>query len=1250
MGCERSNERLSTSTYRKDGPIEQLQTFKASDSAMLRFVALKQLQYHQQRLKGRGKVGADEILRWTPTPKPSLSISVSRLQRAPSAKYEVVRSYDTKTLHLRKHASKVSSSAYSRYLSAKPLPVLRSGSLQRDKHSIRKRLASANCNKPLPPIPFPFLALEKAEVSALGSSLVSSLSKEKRQDHKQVSYDDPPLLHDKECLTRSDQEQELSPGDDKNKAEYTAQKQAIDASDKIVEAIANSTIDNTIAKLIDPCNRVEETTCSSFSSAEVPSPHPHPNNNATNNIVIGNQNENDQDEPLYAHIKVLVRTPPLKVSTNLNTFRFPPSKSPIEKRPYRPRIRHQHHQSLPPVVFKLPSPLSARALDFHAPSPSDHVPSSFSELLQEIKNPLKDETSFTPQSRQDNLRALVGNSCRMLRRSESCSNISHRPSLSFASSKNALLGLQDRRVNKPDAKAVRLPGIQTTTAWSSPQGVITDVDTQSPGEHILQGDIAFKPHDDDYQLQVSDKDRTETDALLVEVTTVDAFKEVHDDNMTMEMEPGVTRVKEPLSLEPSLRLDLSGEILDASDIKRSTRRSHALHELETTEATYVYDLETLIKVHLRVLEMKHWFPQPLHSRLVRCTDGLLQGQKTFQSRLAMFQLAETDRERAPLAVYRNLAEAFDDLQQAIPLYSEFCELRARTLVCVDKHAPSGSTLHLLQKEGNDLLAQLGRRNSRADLKDYLIKPIQRICRYPLLLREILRLTRTNDSEYQAVLQAHDLMKDMAHALDEAQRAVERRMMTELFLKKIPETTYPRKANNFGQQQLGGSPGFNGFSHFLESNPHPLEGRALLEQDLASDPASSSLPFDPNGHMVGLSPSALTKTILSEAGSIVLAGALEYVLLSNMPIRLKYYGCFLFETMLVVVKPKKANQYEIRQWLPLRLCELQETTRLDGYTRFGWRILFDHHRIDLGAMSATEQSVWVTTLQTRIRAAKDAYEKANREGTNLAAEASSLPWAPTYFSTNLPSSRILSQPSQTPSPSPWSACSAAIPSPLMPPPPVGQTNTTLVMAPPVGENNWEILGPGSALANYANGSLEHRLHPMTSSGSTGAMSGRSENVAIGGMAGSSGIHHHQQQKQCAHSPSYHPHDDHPYHHLVHPHLHTDHDYISHQQTLHPSNNMTTTTPSSWLSDHRTRSNSFDVSRVFASANNVIKPTQRTLVQNMFKDVSSENVWTTTLTSGASMGTGGGGSGRSVSHQHSSSVASSTSSPMATRSAS
>lgn len=320
----------------------------------------------------------------------------------------------------------------------------------------------------------------------------------------------------------------------------------------------------------------------------------------------------------------------------------------------------------------------------------------------------------------------------------------------------------------------------------------------------------------------------------------------------------------------------------------------------------------------------------------------------------------------------------------------------------------------------------------------------------------------------------------------------------------------------------------------------------------------------------------------------------------------------------------------------------------GYTRFGWRILFDHYRIDLGAISATEQNVWVTTLQTRIRAAKDAYEKATREGTKLPAVASSLPWAPTYFTTNLPSSIHVSQPSPTPSPSPWSACSSAIPSPLMPPPPVGQTNTTLVMAPPVGENNWEILGPGSALANYANGNLEQRLHPLASSGSTGAMSGRSEHVVIGGMAGNPGAHHHQQQKQRARSPSCHSHDDHPHHHLMHPHPHTDYSYPSHQQMLHPSNSMTATTPSSWLSDHRTRSNSFDVSRVFTSANNVIKPTQRTLVQNMFKDVSSENVWTTTATTGASMGTGGGSGG--VSHQRGSSMASSSTSPMATRSAS
>ncbi|KAF9294963.1 hypothetical protein BGZ74_011027 [Mortierella antarctica] len=1243
---------------------------------MLRFVAVKKRQFHQQRLKGRfRKVGADDILQWTP-PTPSCP-STSRLQLVPSVKRDIVRSNDTRTLRLRRQSSITLSSAYSRYLSAKPLPILRSGSLKKEKNSIRKRLASMNRNKPLPPIPFPFLSPDKTEVELepFGSSFASSLSLKavlNEDDHGKAPLGEADLIPSKECLeSRSDQIER--PNKDGNKANPTAEKIQ-------VKAIANSTVDSAIANLT---SIKVEATCPPFSSAEVTfHPYSHSQNNQKNlarsiNVDTGNKKDKDQDEPPCSKIDDLpLRSPSFKAHIHsLDMFRFPLRRSPLERHSllYRPRVLHAHRLSLPPTMST--TPLLARALDLHTFSPSDMGPysaaCSVSTFPKEFKDNPRDDTSSPPSNAHpaDKARPLDMASPSMvpkslLRRSESCSHISHRPTLSLDSSKKALLSLQARRVNKPDAKVVRLPDIQTTTtSYSSSMVVLsqgTDALNIPPGEDLLQGDALLKfhdGHDHDYQLQVSDRDRTVTDALLMDVTTMDAFKAVSGGDMTsLEMRRSNVEVsanKEPQSLEPSMTgLEaLSGApVVDAGEIKRFFKRSHALRELATTEETYVYDLETLTKVHLRVLETKHWFPQSLFGRLLRCTLGILKGQRTFLIRLAKVQLAETDH-KAPLEMYRSMAEAFNALQQAILLYSEFCEVRTRTFLYLDKHAPAGSALHLLlQKEGNDLLTQQKRRNSREDLKDYLIKPIQRICRYPLLLHEVSRLTSTGDPEYQLVQQTYDLMKSMAHDLDEAQRAVDRMMMTERFLKKLPESTYPRKAN--GSQQPGGnSPRLNSHPILVESNPHLHDGR-LPDHDGAYPESPLSWPTDSNVYLFeGLSPSPITKAMLSEAGSIVLAGALEFVLMPTMPIRIKYYGCFLFETMLLVVKPKSRGQYELRQWLPLWLCELQETTRLDGYTRFGWRILFDHYRIDLGASTVAEQHVWVTTLQARIRAAKEAYERATRDGTRLPPVASSLPWAPTYFASNVPSttlasSRHLSQPSPIPSPSPWSAYSSAIPSPLMPPPPAGQTNTTLVMAPVMGDNIWEVQGPGSALANYANGSLE-QLHPTASGG---------EHVAIGGMAGNSGTF----QKQHARSPSRHPHDQDPHHY---PQSHQyptypDFGLVQQQQMLHPFNMTTSSPASSWLlSEHRTRSNSFDVTRVFASsANHVIKQAQRIQVQSYFKEMWSEPVWTTVSTptsagAGPPMGTGtgsGSGGGTSASLQHGSPMAAS--SPQAIRSSS
>ncbi|KAG0335089.1 hypothetical protein BG004_000150 [Podila humilis] len=1081
-------------------------------------------------------------------------------------------------------------------------------------------------------------------------------------------------------------------------------------------------------------------------------------------------------------------------------------------------------------------------------------------LSQQPQQQQKQQSEYQQTTQQKQRRRST------LRRSESCHLVlrSHRPTLSFNSSKDALLSLQARRINKPDAKVLRLPDIQTTATSNSninttapttaavttspvqpkvttsyPKNggqpsvtvqtstnltIVKDDQTNSssescvlPQEHLILNSqeklIKSQDGDDDdddddgqedYQLRVSDRDRTVTDALLVEMTTLDAFKADSTaageststtptptttntmaasslaDQSTLSEDVcstmgNITKVNKQVSMATrspieeddghianlenakataamsmaTLATETPDITSDAGEIKRFVKRSHALCELETTEETYVDDLDTLIHVHLRVLEMRHWFPQALHGRLVRCCHELLKGQRNFLSRLAMVKMAETDHERAPLAVYRNMTEAFDVLQQATHLYAEFCELRTRTLVHLNKHAPGGSTLTLLQKEGNDLLIQQGRRNSRADLKDYLIKPIQRVCRYPLLLREILRLTQVQDPEHGVVVQAYDQMREMAQAMDEAQRAVERMMLTERFLKKIPESTPPPRkvATGHGGTNMAALVSSVPILMDVGRGPYYHEGNGYFEDYKGEDVFMTAGGGDIVESQEGIAPSAITKTMLSEsAGSIVLAGALEYVLTPNVPIRLKYYGCFLFETMLVIVKPKKSNQYEIRQWLPLRFCEIHETTRLDGYTRFGWRIVFDQFGIDFGASSSSEQQVWITTLQSRIQAAKEMHEFALRDGVKSAPISSSLPWGTpsslvyvprsTYSRSNnsntgsgsrrysghvRPSSMATVSGGMTPSPSPWSACSSAIPSPLMPPPPAGQTtHTTLVMAPPLagfggdfsgdGESGrgWDMLGPESALANYANGALDHHfMHNNNNQAQTPGLSGAKYSslsrtdisissasisttgdqrggtsksstatspsgatIRIGGMAGNSigsnysstsmltssvsgnshdqdatclsmashpHHHHHQQQQQQQqpnsshyHQPHNAPVSDYQYRIQSVPQQKQQQQQQQQQYMSYPTAPAAMSIASAWLmAEQRSRSHSFDVSRVFTSnTNNVIKPTQRTLVQNLFKDVSSENVWTTATSVQQSSGSNSSGTNGST----------------------
>jgi len=95
----------------------------------------------------------------------------------------------------------------------------------------------------------------------------------------------------------------------------------------------------------------------------------------------------------------------------------------------------------------------------------------------------------------------------------------------------------------------------------------------------------------------------------------------------------------------------------------------------------------------------------------------------------------------------NVAAAFLSFADHFKLYSSFCA----------SHSKAQKLLHPV--EGNQALQSfLAARNFKQQhsntLESYLIKPIQRILKYPLLLQQLRNLCDTNSEEYRSLVGKH----------------------------------------------------------------------------------------------------------------------------------------------------------------------------------------------------------------------------------------------------------------------------------------------------------------------------------------------------------------------------------------------------------------------------------------------------------------------------------------------------------------
>ncbi|KAI5830560.1 hypothetical protein K523DRAFT_20646 [Schizophyllum commune Tattone D] len=223
------------------------------------------------------------------------------------------------------------------------------------------------------------------------------------------------------------------------------------------------------------------------------------------------------------------------------------------------------------------------------------------------------------------------------------------------------------------------------------------------------------------------------------------------------------------------------------------------------------------------------------------------------------------------------------------------------------------------------------RARRLTLMDYLIKPIQRICKYPLLLDQLKpsrgaqRLSAGQPSRrsavHVAVESAAQAMRHVAAAVDAARARQAVCAQSALIVSRVA---------------------------------------SALRLSSSSSASQHSLPASLN----------MTSSFLSSLGTCLLAGSLDVVhhsplqpMTASANIKAKYLGAFLYlGGYLILVKVCKGKVYEPKHWFSLADFEIVDLDERDAMLPCSFRLLGKGHQFELAAACQREKEAWMASMR------------------------------------------------------------------------------------------------------------------------------------------------------------------------------------------------------------------------------------------------------------------------------------------------
>ncbi|CRL06594.1 CLUMA_CG019614, isoform A [Clunio marinus] len=205
----------------------------------------------------------------------------------------------------------------------------------------------------------------------------------------------------------------------------------------------------------------------------------------------------------------------------------------------------------------------------------------------------------------------------------------------------------------------------------------------------------------------------------------------------------------------------SRQLTDAEKLRK------VILELVDTERAYVKHLNNLLENYLEPLKRETFLSNAEITALFGNIQEIVTFQRQFLQNLEEALEIEPDFHRFEhSSQFKNvlfaIGSAFLYYVNHFKLYSSFCA----------SHSKAQKVLH--PNEGNQalqefLLSKNPRQEHSSTLESYLIKPIQRILKYPLLLQQLKNLTDPYAEEHHHLIEALKGMEKVAEHINEMQR-------------------------------------------------------------------------------------------------------------------------------------------------------------------------------------------------------------------------------------------------------------------------------------------------------------------------------------------------------------------------------------------------------------------------------------------------------------------------------------------------